>query len=150
MDHIGLLRVLTRVTFAASLRLFSLIPLGLSLYTARSLYYRQEALLRTVSVVELSTSLLLSFSPVLLLSLSVLLGALIASIPFVSLLVRLLLVGYFPKASTPQSRMEWHIYSYAAWLIFVVAAIWFWSWGVARGVMRAVASGVVGHWYFDS
>lgn len=120
------------------------------MYSARSLYHRQEALLRTVAIVELSTSLLISFSPVLLLSLSVLLGALIASIPFISLLLRLLLVGYFTHASDAQGRVEWHVRAYAAWLLVAVFVVWLWSWGVARGVLRTVVSGVVGNWYFEA
>jgi hypothetical protein len=115
--------------YLCRLRLFSLIPLACALYSARSLYHRQETLLRTVAIVELSTSVLISFSPVLLLSLSILLGALIASIPFISLLLRLLLVGYFTHASDTQGIMEWHIRAYAAWLLVAVSIVWLWSLG---------------------
>lgn len=44
--------------------------------------------------------------------------------------------------------MEWHIRPYAHWCIFLALAVWFWAWGVARGILRVTAAGVVGAWYF--
>ncbi|KAF8329838.1 plasma-membrane choline transporter-domain-containing protein [Cantharellus anzutake] len=131
------------------LRLFSLIPLGFAYLTGKSFYSRYDILLHTASVVELSTSLLISHPSVLLLSLATLFLSLVASLPFISLTLRLLLLGYFGK-SAPESPWVWHVYNYAGTLAILVVSIWLWSWGVSRGIMRVVVGGVVGHWYFTA
>ncbi|KAG8881220.1 hypothetical protein FRB97_009789 [Tulasnella sp. 331] len=128
------------------LRLFSLIPLALSILSARSLYHRRKALLRTVAVVEISTSVVLEHPPVLGLSLCLLLGGLVASLPFLSLILRLTLIGYY---SSSHGHQEWHLRGYAGWLAVLVTAVWIWSWSVIRGALRVSVSGVVGSWYFS-
>ena len=150
-----------------SLRLFSLVPLGFAYVTGKSFYARYDILLHTASVVEvrglvcaqlvdihaalqLSTSLLISHPSVLLLSLAVLFASLVASLPFISLTLRLLLLGYFTRSAAPESPWVWHVYNYAGTLATVVMGIWLWSWGVSRGIMRVVVGGVVGHWYFTA
>ncbi|KAF9505846.1 hypothetical protein BS47DRAFT_488477 [Hydnum rufescens UP504] len=132
------------------LRLFSVIPLGLAYVSAKSFYARYESLLQTASVVELSTSLLISHPSVLILSLGILFISFIASLPFLSLALRLLLVGYFSHPSSSQSQWVWHVQNYAGTLATVVLLIWLWSWAISRGVMRVVVGGVVGHWYFTA
>lgn len=116
-------------------------------FAARSLYNRRKALLRTVSVVELSTTVVLNHPPILLLSLGLLLVALIASIPFLSLILRLTLIGYY---TSEPGTAAWHISGYAGWLAFLATVIWVWSWGVVRGVLKVAVSGVVGDWYFNN
>ncbi|KDQ10206.1 hypothetical protein BOTBODRAFT_190664 [Botryobasidium botryosum FD-172 SS1] len=130
------------------LRIFSIVPLGFAFLSARSLYFRREAIYRTVSVVELSTTLLLAHPPLILLSLSLLLASIILSLPFLSLILRLLLVGYFQKNAHLPGTWSWHVRAWAGWMAFGAAGVWVWSWGVVRGVVRAVVGGVVGGWYF--
>ncbi|KAG8934227.1 hypothetical protein FRC01_004307 [Tulasnella sp. 417] len=127
------------------LRLFSIIPLALAVLSARSLYYRHKALLRTVAVVELSMGVVLENPPLLALSLCLLFAALVASIPFLSLILRLTLIGYYSKKPSDQS---WHVRGYAGWLAFMATGVWIWSWAVVRGALRVAVSGVVGNWYF--
>lgn len=136
---------LTSVVFL-SLRIFSLIPLALAVISARSLYYRRKSLLRTVAVVELATSVVLEHPPILALSLCLLLGALVASLPFLSLILRLTLIGYYSPKSSDNG---WHVRGYAGWLAFLATVVWVWSWGVVRGVLRVAVSGVVGSWFFS-
>lgn len=62
---------------------------------ARMVWIRRRRLERTVSVVELSTSLLLSHPPLLLLTPLLLAIFAISSIPFMTLLIRLGLIGYW-------------------------------------------------------
>ncbi|KAG9039644.1 hypothetical protein FRB95_009225 [Tulasnella sp. JGI-2019a] len=128
------------------LRIFSLVPLALSVISARSLYHRRKALLRTVAVVEISTSVILEHPPVLGLSLCLLLGGLIASLPFLSLILRLTLIGYY---SPSHGHQEWHLRGYAGWLAVLVTGVWVWSWSVIRGALRVSVSGVIGNWYFN-
>jgi len=71
---------------------------------------------------------------------------LLASIPFVTLIFRLLLVGYSTKVS--ESVFEWHVKAYANWAIAGTLSIWLWSWAVARGILRMTCASVIGAWYF--
>ena len=129
-----------------SLRLFSIIPLALCVLSARSLYHRRETLLRTVAVVELASTVVLDHPPILALSLSLLFGALVASLPFLSLILRLTLIGYY---SQRKSDDDWHVRGYAGWLAILVTIIWVWSWWVVRGALKVSVSGLVGQWYFS-
>ncbi|WRT63851.1 uncharacterized protein IL334_000776 [Kwoniella shivajii] len=113
---------------------------------ARLVWRRRKRLDRTASVVELSTNLLLTHSPLLLLT-PLLLGVFaITSIPFLTLLIRLGTIGYWrhPRENT----WVFHIRPYAGWLIFLVTLVWVWTWGVIRGVGRVAVAGVVGEWFF--
>ena len=82
----------------------------------------------------------------LALSPAILLAMLLASLPFLTLIFRLLLVGYVTGAKS--TGWEWHLYAWANWAITGAVAVWLWTWGVARGGMRLVAAGVIGAWYF--
>lgn len=122
-------------------------PLILAGLSARSLYKRRLLLHETVSVVTLSTKLLLEPGqlPLLALSPAILLAFIIASLPFLSLVFHLLLVGYFDKTS---SGWEWHVRPYAGWLTFGSLFVWFWTWCIARDVLRMSVAAVLGAWYF--
>ncbi|ORY34237.1 plasma-membrane choline transporter-domain-containing protein [Naematelia encephala] len=112
----------------------------------RLVWVRRKRLERTAAVVELSTHLLLTHPPLLLLT-PLLLGVFaITSIPFLTLLVRLGTIGYWrhPRENT----YVFHLRPYAGWLIFLVTLIWVWTWGVIRGVGRVAVAAVVGEWYF--
>ncbi|THU81549.1 hypothetical protein K435DRAFT_844705 [Dendrothele bispora CBS 962.96] len=131
------------------LRIFSLLPLFLSLY-AMIRFYRlsQFDLPRTLArinasaaLLNLSTDILVNNPLLLVLSPSLLLVALLGSIPFLTLIFRLSLVGY-------SSNNEWHLRSWTPWAIFGAVGVWLWSWGVVRGIMRVSVAGVVGGWYF--
>jgi len=128
------------------LRLFSLIPLVLSLLTARKLLDLPRDIHTASSLLTLTTELLQNNPFLLALSPVVLFATLVASIPFLTLIFRLLLIGYFPGKT---SGVEWHVKSWANWAIFATVGVWLWSWGVARGVIRVTCAGVVGSWYFS-
>ena len=81
----------------------------------------------------------------LALSPAVLLAMLLLSLPFITLVFRLLLVGYYTD-NTPRSA--WHVAEWAHWAIAGTIGVWLWSWGVARGLLRVTCSGVIGAWYF--
>lgn len=85
----------------------------------------------------MSNPFLLALSPAILLII------LIASIPFITLIFRLLLMGYFVKGQS-----EWHIEEWADWAIVGAIGVWLWSWGVARGILRTTCAGVIGAWYY--
>ncbi|TFK36414.1 plasma-membrane choline transporter-domain-containing protein [Crucibulum laeve] len=133
---------------SVGLRLFSLLPLVLSLITAHRLLHLPRTLHTTSSTLTLTTHILLQHPPLLLLSPCLLLLMLICSIPFVTLLFRLLLFGYTVGPHAGSARWEWHLYWWANWGIIGTLAVWVWSWGVARGIMRVVCAGVVGSWYY--
>lgn len=84
----------------------------------------------------------------LALSPAILLIMLISSIPFLTLIFRLLLIGYATQPTKDSSSWEWHAHGWANWAIFGAVAVWLWSWGVARGIMRMSCSSVIGAWYF--
>ncbi|KAF8176016.1 hypothetical protein BJ912DRAFT_1146942 [Pholiota molesta] len=111
------------------LRLFAIIPLVLSLITARRLLHLPRHIHRTSSTLALATHLLMANPFLAALSPALLLAMLLASLPFLTAVFRLLLIG-------------------AHWGIALVLAVWLWTWAVVRGVLRMTAAGVVGAWYF--
>jgi hypothetical protein len=129
----------------SSLRLFALIPLALAIITGRRLLALPQKVHSTSLVLTLTTQLLSSQPLLLILSPAVLLAALVVSIPFLTLTFRLLLVGYF---SRPSSGLEWHLHGWANWAIAGTISFWFWTWAVARGVLRVTAAALIAAWYF--
>ncbi|WVQ80868.1 hypothetical protein IAT38_002975 [Cryptococcus sp. DSM 104549] len=128
------------------LRLGAVFLWALAAWFGRLVWLRRRKLERTAAVVELSTKLLLTHPPLLLLT-PLLLGVFaLTSIPFLTLLIRLGMIGYWrhPRENT----WVFHIRPYAGWLIFLVTLVWVWTWGVIRGVGRVAVAGVVGEWYF--
>ncbi|KAK2466630.1 hypothetical protein APHAL10511_000888 [Amanita phalloides] len=130
------------------LRLFSLIPLILSIITARRLVHLPETLHVASSTLTLTTHLLIANPFLLALSPAILLAMLVASIPFLTLIFRLLLVGHFTHPSKDSSLIEWHVHAWANWSIAGSVTVWLWSWSVARGILRMTCSSVIGAWYF--
>ncbi|KAG6829364.1 hypothetical protein H0H87_011673 [Tephrocybe sp. NHM501043] len=130
------------------LRLFSIVPLILCIITARRLVHLPRELHVTSATLSLTTELLINNPFLLALSPAILLTALLASIPFLTLIFRLLLIGYFERPHDGSSAWEWHLHAKANWSIFAAAAVWLWTWGVARGVLRMTTASVIGAWYF--
>lgn len=131
----------------------------LSLGFGRLVWTRRKRMERTVAVVEvrdpngistltlqLSTDLLLTHRPLLLLTPLLLAVFALASIPFLTLLIRLGTIGYWrhPKQNTWIFRIR----PYAGWVIFLVTLLWLWTWGILRGIGRVAVAGVIGEWYF--
>ncbi|TFK46709.1 hypothetical protein OE88DRAFT_1811777 [Heliocybe sulcata] len=127
------------------LRLFSLIPLVLSLLTARRLLHLPQQIHTTSSLLTLATRLLMANPFLLALSPAILLATLLVSIPFVTLIFRLLMYGYFSKAGT---GWEYHVQAWAGWAIAGSVGVWMWCWAVGKGVLRVTTAGVIGAWYF--
>ncbi|KAL7418727.1 hypothetical protein Q5752_006410 [Cryptotrichosporon argae] len=119
---------------------------ALAAWFGRMMWLRRKRLERTAAVVELSTHLLLTHPPLLLLTPLLLAVFAVTSIPFLTLLIRLGTIGYWrhPRENT----WIFHIRPYAGWLIFLVTLVWVWTWSVIRGVGRVAVAGVVGEWYF--
>ncbi|KAG5642920.1 hypothetical protein DXG03_001871 [Asterophora parasitica] len=130
------------------LRLFSLIPLVLCLLTARRLFHLPREIHVTSSTLTLTTELLIANPFLLALSPAILLIALLASIPFLTLVFRLLLIGYASRPFPGSSAWEWHVHGWANWAIAGAVAVWLWTWGVARGILRMTTASVIGAWYF--
>ncbi|KAK0211275.1 plasma-membrane choline transporter-domain-containing protein [Desarmillaria ectypa] len=130
------------------LRLFSLLPLALSILTARRLLNLPRDIHSTSSTLTLSTQILMANPFLLALSPTILLATLLASIPFVTLIFRLLLIGYFTPPYEGSSSWEWHVRGWANWSITATVGVWLWTWGVARGVLRMTCASVIGAWYF--
>lgn len=95
---------------------------------------------------QLATGFLIDHPTVLLITPLILTLFSILSLPFLTLLLRLLLIGYYRHPR--QHTYIWHVRPYAAWLIALVAGVWVWTWVVLRGIGRAVVAGVIGEWYF--
>ena len=127
------------------MRLFALIPLALAFITGRRLLALPQKVHSTSLILTLTTQLLSSQPLLLILSPTVLLAALLVSIPFLTLTFRLLLVGY---VSRPSSGLEWHLHGWANWAIVGTISFWLWTWAVARGVLRVTAAAVIAAWYF--
>ncbi|KAF8447412.1 plasma-membrane choline transporter-domain-containing protein [Boletus edulis BED1] len=128
---------------SVGLRLFAIVPLVFSILTARRLIDLPRKIHSASSILDLSSQLLMSNFFLMALSPAMLLITLIASIPFITLIFRLLLMGYFP-----QGQSEWRIQEWADWAIVGTVGVWLWSWGVARGILRTTCAGVIGAWYY--
>ncbi|TEB18941.1 hypothetical protein FA13DRAFT_1647602 [Coprinellus micaceus] len=127
------------------LRLFSIVPLVLAIITGRRLLHLPQQIHTTSSTLTLTTHLLMANPFLLALSPVILLATLIASLPFLTLIFRLLLFG---SATQPSSGWEWHVYGWANWAITGTVVVWLWTWGVSRGVLRMTVASVIGAWYF--
>ena len=114
--------------------------------TARRLMNLPREIHTTSSILNLTTQLLVANPFLLALSPVILLAALVASIPFMTLIFRLLLIGYVSQPTS--STFEWHVKGWANWAIVGTVIMWLWSWGVARGMLRTTAAAVIGAWYF--
>ncbi|KAG5337824.1 hypothetical protein C0989_008650 [Termitomyces sp. Mn162] len=101
----------------------------------------------TSSTLNLTTKLLINNPFLLTLSPAILLIALLASIPFLTLIFRLIFIGYVWRLDG-SSTWEWHLHGWANWSISGAVAVWLWTWGVARGVLRMTTASVIGAWYF--
>lgn len=132
----------------SSLRLFALVPLVFSILTARRLLNLPREIHTASSLLTLTTRILVANQFLLALSPAVLLAELLASIPFVTLAFRLLLIGYANPFNNPQG-WEWHVKGWANWAIAGTVCVWLWTWGVGRGLLRVTTAGVVGSWYFS-
>ncbi|RDB22997.1 hypothetical protein Hypma_009712, partial [Hypsizygus marmoreus] len=130
------------------LRLFSLIPLALSVVTARRLLHLPRAIHTTSATLTLATELLIANPFLLALSPAILLVTLLLSIPFLTLIFRLLLIGYASPPFKGSPALEWHLYGWAGWAVAASAGVWLWTWGVARGILRMTCASVIGAWYF--
>ncbi|EAU88963.2 hypothetical protein CC1G_10091 [Coprinopsis cinerea okayama7 len=130
------------------LRLFSIIPLILAIYTGRRLLDLPHRLHTTSSTLTLTTHLLMTNPFLLALSPAILLAMLLASLPFLTLIFRLLLIGYSTGGPGKSTGWEWHVHTWANWCIAGAVGIWLWTWGVARGLLRMTTAGVIGAWYF--
>lgn len=133
---------------STGLRIFSLIPLALAFWSFRRLMKQNlpHAVQQTSSLLKLTTDLIFIHNPLLLaLSPAILLAMLVVSIPFVTLIFRLLLVGYRQQT---KGGVEWHVQAWADWAIVATVVVWLWTWGVVRGVLRVTCAGVIGSWYY--
>ncbi|KAF9462686.1 plasma-membrane choline transporter-domain-containing protein [Collybia nuda] len=130
------------------LRLFAVIPLVLSLLTARRLLHLPREIHTTSSTLTLTTELLIANPFLLALSPAILLVTLLASIPFLTLIFRLLLIGYISHPYEGSPAWEWRVHGWANWAIVATVGVWLWSWGVARGILRMTCASVIGAWYF--
>ncbi|CDO73673.1 hypothetical protein BN946_scf185014.g143 [Trametes cinnabarina] len=128
------------------LRLFSLVPLLLAIITGRRLLNLPREIHSASSLLDLATRRLMENPFLLALSPAVLLATLLLSIPFITLVFRLLLVGRFSPVGP--TRSAWHVSEWAHWAIAGTIAVWLWTWGVARGLLRVTCAGVIGAWYF--
>ncbi|BEI89586.1 uncharacterized protein CcaverHIS019_0209480 [Cutaneotrichosporon cavernicola] len=128
------------------MRLFAVVLWIVAACFARLVWVRRRRLAQTVSVVELSTSLLLRHQPLLFLTPLLLMVFAVTSIPFMTLLVRLGMYGYWRQPR--EGTWAFHLQPWAGWLIVVVTLAWLWTWGVIRGVGRVAVGAVVGEWYF--
>ncbi|CAO1634595.1 unnamed protein product [Sympodiomycopsis kandeliae] len=128
------------------LRLISLFPLLCAILFSRLLYLKQRQLGRSLSVLSLSAKILTAHPSLLLLSMVQILTFLALSIPFLTIFIRLFLIGHF--SSGPSSGREWITDSRARILAWLTLGTWIWTWAALRGVMRVVVSSTVSHWYF--
>lgn len=128
--------------------MLSLIPLLAAILFARAVWKRRAALARSLAVLELSATIVAAHPALLVLS-SVLLGVfLLVTIPFLSVLVRLFLLGHLGTPAEASSGKVWQTDAKARVLAWATLGAWLWTWSTLRGIQRVTVAGVVSHWYF--
>ncbi|CAO1616179.1 unnamed protein product [Parajaminaea phylloscopi] len=136
------------------LRGLSLIPLLLALVFSRVLYVKRNGIARSLSVLTLSAEIITAHPTLLLLSFLHIVVFLVISGPFMTIFVRLFLLGHFSNVKLPTGdgqetkSKEWITDERARLLAWATLATWLWTWAALRGIMRVVVSSVVSHWYF--
>lgn len=136
------------------LRGLSILPLLLAVLFSRLLYVKRNGIARSLSVLTLSAEIISAHPSLLLLSLLHILVFLAISAPFMTIFIRLFLLGHFSRAIEPGKAgdggktNEWITDSRARVLAWATLATWLWTWAALRGIMRVVVSSVVSHWYF--
>lgn len=131
-----------------SLRLLSLIPLLAAVLFARSVWNRRASLTRSLSVLELSATIIATHPALLMLSFGLLLVFLAVTAPFLLIFVRLFLLGHFGSASDSYSDKIWKTDAKARAMAWATLGAWLWTWSVLRGIQQVTVAGVISHWYF--
>lgn len=132
--------------FSIRLRILSLLPLVAAILFARSVWHRRASLARSLSVLELSATIIATHPALLALSLGLLFVFLAMTAPFLFIFVRLFLLGHFGGDS--YNDKIWKTDAKARIMAWLTLGIWLWSWSVLRGIQRVTVAGVISHWYF--
>lgn len=128
------------------LRILSIIPLTLAIYFARNIWKKRDSISRSLSVLELSASVVAKHPVLLLLSISTLVFFIAVSAPFLTIFTRLFLRGHYGEKGMPSD--VWKTDSNARLMAWITLGAWSWTWLVLRGIQRVTVAGVVSHWYF--
>lgn len=123
-----------------------MLPLVTAILFARSVWHRRASLARSLSVLELSATIIASHPALLALSLGLLLVFWAITAPFLFIFVRLFLLGHFGGDSN--NDKVWKTDAKARVMAWLTLGIWLWSWSVLRGIQRVTVAGVISHWYF--
>ena len=115
---------------------------------ARGVWNRRASLARSLSVLELSATIIGSHPALLMLSLGLLIVFLAVTAPFLLIFVRLFLLGHFGSVGDPSKDKIWHTDGRARAMAWVTLGAWLWTWSVLRGIQRVTVAGVISHWYF--
>ncbi|CAK5274784.1 unnamed protein product [Mycena citricolor] len=116
------------------LRLFSIVPLFFAVLSVRTLPADLRRASRSPGLLALATRILFFRAPLLLLlSPIILLGGLIASLPLLTLMIRL------PLSHT------WYLRAASAVVVFSTLHLYF----SARSLQRSAVAGTLGAWYFS-
>ncbi|PWN18319.1 hypothetical protein BCV69DRAFT_314839 [Microstroma glucosiphilum] len=130
------------------LRLLSLFPLLCAIAFSRLLYLRRAQLDRSLSVLALSARIISAHPSLLILAVLQIFLFLALSIPFLTIFIRLFLLGHFYHPSAEGSSDVWITDRKARLLAWFTLATWIWTWSALRGVMRVIVAATVSHWYF--
>lgn len=128
------------------LRILSIIPLVLAIYFARNVWKKRDSISRSLSVLEISASVVAKHPVLLLLSISTLVFFVAVSAPFLTIFTRLFLRGHYGEKGMPSN--VWKTDSNARLMAWITLGTWIWTWLVLRGIQRVTVAGVVSHWYF--
>lgn len=136
------------MTSSHSLRIISLLPLIVAILFARSVWHRRASLARSLSVLELSATIIAQHPALLVLSLGLLLIFLAITAPLLFIFVRLFLLGHFGTSTESYTDKIWKTDAKARAMAWLTLGVWLWSWSILRGVQRVTVAGVISHWYF--
>jgi hypothetical protein len=124
-----------------------LLPLAAAILFARSVWTRRASLARSLSVLELSATIIASHPALLILNAVLLLVFLAVTAPFLFVFVRLFLLGHIGSSDSYTDKV-WHTDAKARVMAWMTLGTWLWTWSVLRGIQRVTVAGVISHWYF--
>lgn len=97
---------------------------------------------------ELSATIVAEHPALLILSGALLGIFLLVTIPFLSVLIRLFLLGHIGTPGESSTDKVWQTDAKARILAWTTLGAWLWTWSTLRGIQRVTVAGVVSHWYF--
>ncbi|POW02992.1 hypothetical protein PSHT_11856, partial [Puccinia striiformis] len=127
----------------------SLMCTSSTLIFVRFMWNKKDRIERTIQVLSLAIGVLVIHPSLIMTSIGISLTCILSSIPFLTLILKLLLSSGQGGQGEPINSQTWIINSSSLTQIILTGFVWSWSLNVLRNLQKIIISGVVSHWYFN-